>query len=119
MDARLSRGARGDRALDGETVQADWDLIAHAGGAMLDTGRELGRASRPLLSTLDLSPDAFGTLDCAATLAGAHRAGLADAQTLVELVGLSLENDADDLYQVAFSLKATDEAVARGLRGPR
>ena len=110
---------RDNPSLADDSVRADWDLIAHAGGELLDAGRELDQACQPLLSTLDTSPDTFGTLACAAALAGTHQAGAADAQALLELVGLSLENDADSLYQVAFSLKAADETAARGLRWPR
>lgn len=95
-----------DTGLD--RVVADPVRIAHAAGAVLDAARDLADTTRPELSTVDLAPEWFGTLPAAGAIAGSHAAAVADAQELLERLEQALEQDADGLYQVAFSVQATD-----------
>jgi len=91
----------------------DAPAVAHAAGQTLDAATHLAGAARSLLPALDLSKPAFGDGPGAAALARAHRDGGDDLALALDCVRQVLEGDADRLYRVAFSVRATDEA-ARG-----
>jgi hypothetical protein len=101
------------------TMWADAGRIARAAGDVLDATRDLAIAARPTLSTLDIEPEWFGALPSSSALCGSHAAGLVDTEKAVERLVTALERDADGLYQVAFSLLATDGNAARRFGGPQ
>jgi hypothetical protein len=100
-----------------QTLRADATRIAHAAGEVLDASRALASGTRPTLSTLDADPAWFGSLPSASALSGSHAAALVDAQTALERLDTALEKDADGLYQVAFSVLASDEAASNRFGG--
>ena len=98
-------------------VWADASRIARAAGEVLDASRELASGTRPTLSTLDFDPEWFGSLPSSSALAGSHAAALVDTQVALERLDTALERDADGLYQVAFSVLASDRAASNRFGG--
>ena len=98
-------------------LRADATRIAHAAGEVLDATRALASGTRPTLSTLDVDPDWFGSLPSSSALSGSHAAALVDVQAALERLDTALEMDADGLYQVAFSVLASDQAASNRFGG--
>jgi hypothetical protein len=98
-------------------IVADAGRIARAAGDVLDASRDLVSGTRPQLSTLDIDPEWFGSLSSSSALAGSHAAALVDTQAALERLDTALERDADGLYQVAFSILASDRAASSRFGG--
>jgi hypothetical protein len=101
----------------GLALRADATRIARAAGAVLDASRDLASGTRPALSTMDVDTGSFGSLPSSSALSGSHGAALVDIQAALERLDTALENDADGLYQVAFSVLASDQAAANRFGG--
>jgi hypothetical protein len=100
----------------------DATAVAHAAGQTLDAAAQLVSAASALLPALNLSASAFGDGAGAAALARAHRDGADDLALALDGLRQVLEGDADRLYRVAFSVRATDEAAHGrlvGVSGPQ